>query len=90
MARILNATIALGLGAIAMSAVSNSEPKPAPTAEVQFAADGAFRDGLYLGKLAAMNGRPMHAATGRWSAERDRAMFSEGYRQGYEQAARAR
>jgi hypothetical protein len=90
MARILSATIALGLGAIAISAFRSSEPKPAPTAEVQFVNDGAFRDGWYLGKLAAMNGWPMRAPTARWPPEHDRAMFSEGYRRGYAQASRAR
>jgi len=49
----------------------------------RFAADGAFRDGLYLGKLAAEQGQPSSTAIGRWSTERDRSMFAEGYRRGY-------
>ena len=46
-------------------------------------ADGAFRDGLYLGKLAAASGQPMRVAVGRWSTEQDRATFTAGYQRGY-------
>ena len=51
--------------------------------DAQLAADGAFRDGLYLGKLAAERGRPLHPLTGRWSSDKDRASFVAGYRRGY-------
>jgi hypothetical protein len=61
--------------------VSNSSPRPA--AEVQFAADAAFRDGLYLGRLAAQDGRPERPSTGRWSSQQDRASFTAGYQRGY-------
>jgi hypothetical protein len=47
------------------------------------AADGAFRDGLYLGRLTAESGRPFHAPVARWSSEKDRASFVAGYRSGY-------
>jgi hypothetical protein len=50
---------------------------------VRFATDGAFRDGLYLGKLAAQSGAASHPAIGRWSREQDRSSFVAGYRQGY-------
>jgi len=79
----LLATVCLG----AMAAISSSSRPIAPGAhkniEAQFAADGAFRDGLYLGKLAAGQGHPLHLAVGRWSTGRDRTNFSTGYRQGY-------
>lgn len=50
------------------------------------ASDGAFRDGLYLGRLASESGHAIHPAIGRWAAEQDRANFALGYSRGYEQA----
>ncbi|HLV87539.1 MAG TPA: hypothetical protein VKV39_11215 [Candidatus Sulfotelmatobacter sp.] len=57
-------------------------PKP-NQAEAQLAADGAFRDGLYQGRLAAQNGRSSQPKTGRWSTKQDRASFAAGYSRGY-------
>jgi hypothetical protein len=51
--------------------------------DARYAADGAFRDGLYLGKLAAEAGQRLRPAIGRWSTEQDRAMFTDGYWRGY-------
>jgi len=45
--------------------------------------DGAFRDGLYLGKLAAERGAESHVAIGRWATAEDRSSFAAGYQQGY-------
>jgi len=45
--------------------------------------DGAFRDGLYLGRLSAERGRAQQPPSGRWSTEKDRASFAAGYRRGY-------
>lgn len=55
-------------------------------------ADGAFRDGLYLGKLAAENGAEPRVAVGRWATVQDRSSFAAGYQHGYSQvlASRAR
>ena len=53
--------------------------------EVERATDGAFRDGLYLGKLDRIRGRAAMPARGRWSSEKDRASFARGYRQGFSQ-----
>ncbi len=53
--------------------------------EIRFAEDGAFRDGLYLGKLAAQGRRAQRPAIGRWSSDRDRERFVAGYRLGYEE-----
>jgi len=52
---------------------------------------GAFRDGLYLGRLMAQRGGPMHIANGRWATAVDRGLFTAGYQQGYHelQASRA-
>jgi hypothetical protein len=77
------ATIVVCLGAAATLALSNGNGNLNPNAEARLAADGAFRDGLYLGKLAAESGQPLSPAVGRWSTEQDRSMFTAGYRRGY-------
>ncbi len=51
--------------------------------DAQMAGDAAYRDGIYLGKLARTAKSPMHPPIGRWSTEKDRASFAAGYRQGY-------
>src|SRR5260370_5796412 len=75
--------IVIGLGATATLAISPRAVESATTAEARLAADRAFRDGLYLGKLAAEQGQPASAAVGRWSTEHDRSMFIAGYLRGY-------
>jgi hypothetical protein len=72
------------LGTMAMLANGNGKVIATEGIEARFAADGAFRDGLYLGKLAAEGGQPLRLAIGRWNTEQDRAMFSAGYHRGYE------
>jgi hypothetical protein len=52
--------------------------------------DAAFRDGVFLAKLDAQNGRKPHLMSGRWSANADRAMFIVGYEQTYQESAGAR
>jgi hypothetical protein len=80
------AAIVIGLGATASLAISPGAAKPTTSAEVLFATDGAFRDGLYLGKLAAEGGQPARPAIGRWSTAQDRAMFTAGYHRGYSES----
>jgi hypothetical protein len=46
--------------------------------------DGAFRDGLYLGRLAAESGAAPRVVAGRWATEADRASFTAGYHKGYD------
>jgi hypothetical protein len=77
------AAIVIGLSATATVAFGNRNMQPAPAADAQYATDGAFRDGLYLGKLAAQSGHVQLPAIGRWSTEQDRAMFIAGYERGY-------
>jgi hypothetical protein len=48
--------------------------------------DGAFRDGLYLGKLNARDGNEQHIASGRWSTGKDRDSFIDGYHRAYAEA----
>jgi hypothetical protein len=80
------AAIVIGLGATATLAINPRSLNPGTTAEVRLAADGAFRDGLYLGKLAAERGQPLRLAVGRWSTDQDRSMFTAGYRRGYNES----
>lgn len=47
--------------------------------------NGAFRDGLYLGRLAAERGIAPHVARGRWATAEDQAFFTAGYERGYKE-----
>ena len=44
-------------------------------------ADAAFSDGLFQATLDFQSGRRPHLASGRWSADRDRLSFTNGYQQ---------
>lgn len=68
---------ALGTGSAFMLGTERSSNNP-----VQLT-DGAFRDGVYLGRLAAQSGGEHHVAVGRWATAQDRSSFSAGYEQGY-------
>src|SRR6266480_2898659 len=48
------------------------------------ATSAPYRDGLYLGKLAAARGGESQISTGRWTTEADRSSFQEGFQQGYD------
>jgi len=78
--------IAVCLGTTAMLANSGRRPRPTRT-EAQMATDGAYRDGLYLGKLTTKSGLPLLPPTGRWATERDRASFLAGYQRGFNATA---
>ncbi len=90
---IVSLAVALTLSALSASAflthVSDAHASDGlnftNSSEARFAEDGAFRDGLYLGKLAAQSRRVQRPAIGRWSSDQDRASFATGYRLGYEQ-----
>jgi hypothetical protein len=77
---------AIALGASAMLANSGFNVPPDTGKEPRLATDGAFRDGLYLGKLAGQNREPLHPPIGRWSTPQDRSMFAAGFERGYNQA----
>jgi hypothetical protein len=78
--------IALCLGTSAIVAKSNRSVAASANQQAGFAANGAFRDGLFVGKLAAEGGQPLRPTVGRWSTDRDRSMFAAGYRRGYEES----
>lgn len=51
----------------------------------------AYRDGAYLGRLAAEHGDPAHVSIARWSTATNRELFSAGYETAYaEQTAKNR
>jgi hypothetical protein len=75
--------IAMGVGTTELLSNNQRAITPGANSEAGLAADGAFRDGMYLGRLAAQYGQPPRAAVGRWSTDKDRFMFTAGYRRGY-------
>lgn len=80
--------IALGL---AMVFHRNQQPNfPSANDSVNQATDGAFRDGLYLGKLTAERGAESHVAVARWATAEDRASFKAGYHRGYNEVLASR
>jgi hypothetical protein len=82
--------IAVSMGTTAMLGNRKRAINPDASADSRLATNGAFQDGMYLGKLAAENGQPLRIAVGRWSTDQDRASFTAGYERGYiESLARA-
>jgi hypothetical protein len=75
--------LALGLGFIPAVQHSRHSSFPGDGDNPALAVNGAFRDGLYSGKLAAESGRPLQAPIGRWAAADDRTFFAKGYERGY-------
>jgi hypothetical protein len=71
--------LTLGMGTASMLNTDNHNSNQAVVQN----ADAAFRDGLYLGRLAAEAGSEPHVARGRWATLGDRALFSAGYQEGY-------
>jgi hypothetical protein len=62
-----------------------SHAKQVSTVDAAQETDAAFRDGFYLGRLDAADGRKVRPSIGRWSAPKDRASFLAGYQRGYEE-----
>ena len=80
------AAIVICLGTTAMLANSKRAINSNASVDAQLDADGAFRDGLYLGRLAAESTQQPRPEVGRWSTDQDRATFTAGYRRGYNEA----
>ena len=59
---------------------------PAASTLMDVATQGAYRDGLYLGRLHRKQGVRAHPAMGRWNREADRRLFVQGYDQGYRES----
>ena len=84
MQRLLAYVLAMGFaGTSAVLVQHDITARQKPSADVQLTNDAAFRDGLYLGKLARAEKRQVRPPIGRWSTEKDRASFVAGYRQGF-------
>lgn len=75
--------LAVCVGTTAMLKLNQKTGGGRQTMDARLASDGAFRDGLYVGRLAAQQRLPMHSPVGRWSTEKDRWAFEAGYRHGY-------
>lgn len=75
--------IALGMGT-AMFHSSRHSNLRSVNEDISQNTDGAFRDGLFLGRLAAERGIAPHVLSGRWATPADRASFEAGYHRGYE------
>ena len=83
MQRFLAYVLAMGcVGTSAAMLVSHDTTLQNKAAAIELNNDAAFRDGLYLGKLAQAENRTMRPPVGRWSSEKDRASFAAGFRQG--------
>lgn len=81
---ILTYALAIGFaGTSAMLVQRDMTARRGQSVDAQMAGDAAYRDGVYLGKLARTAKSPMRPPIGRWSTEKDRASFAAGYRQGY-------
>jgi hypothetical protein len=83
-ASLFASVIALSMGTVSVFHVQRQPNFLSTNENVSHATDGAFRDGLYLGRLAAENGVAPHIVSGRWATEADRASFTAGYQKGYE------
>ena len=78
--------LAVSLGTTAVLANNGPAAQQRQRADAQRATDGAFRDGLYVGRLAAESRQPLRPQIGRWSSDQDRSSFVAGYRRGYDDA----
>jgi hypothetical protein len=75
----------LGLGTVSEFHGNRNHPFPIATDSIGQTTDGAFRDGLYLGRLTAERGFEPYIASARWATDKERASFTAGYRRGYNQ-----
>lgn len=80
---LLTLVAALGIGTASMLHSGRHNYFPSPNESAGRATDGAFRDGLYVGKLAAERGAAPRIPIARRAALEDRSFFSAGYREGY-------
>jgi len=83
MEKIMACVLVLGFAGTSGLVFKGMNTKPQIRAvSVKMAGDAAYRDGLFLGKLNRQAKPHMLAPVGRWSTEKDRASFLQGYRQG--------
>jgi hypothetical protein len=77
---VLTIAIALCLGAAVATIQSGPTSNGWQSSGIQTAdaTNAPYREGLYLGKLAAARGGESRISTGRWATEADRASFQSG------------
>ena len=80
----------IALSMVPMLYSGRNHNSSSPNDNVAQITDGAFRDGLYLGKLAADGGDEPHVAVGRWATAEDRSSFTAGYQRGYSELLASR
>src|SRR3981081_1915913 len=82
--------IALGAGTASMLHGNGYAAYFSANDDVAEATNGAFRDGLYLGRLAAEHGAVPRVARGRWATADNQASFTAGYERGYKEVLASR
>jgi hypothetical protein len=80
--RIFATVLAIAICTTASTMVTSAQWNAAKP-DLQRATDAAYRDGLFLGRFDANQGRAAHMCVGRWSSEADRDSFVAGYKAGY-------
>jgi hypothetical protein len=81
-----------GAGSMKENAKTSAKPQAAATSQSRTTdplLTAAYRDGLYVGKLAAQRGGQRLAPVGRWSTQTDRDAFLAGYQQAKAEIAEA-
>ena len=63
------------MGTASMLRTDHHNRFPSPEENIAHITDGAFRDGFYLGRLAAERGAEPHAAIGRWATLKGSLVF---------------
>lgn len=76
---LLAMAVSFGAGAAVSSHDNAAEQR-----SYSMATNAAFRDGLFLGKLARQQRTSQHISRGRWSNDDDRTAFEQGYAAGYQ------
>jgi hypothetical protein len=84
------AVIALGMGTASWLHGDRRVAYFSANDNVAQTTNGAFRDGLYLGRLAAERGIAPRVARGRWATAEDQASFTAGYERGYKEVLASR
>ena len=82
--------VALGMGTASMLRADHHNHLPVLNQAVAQITNAAFRDGLYLGRLAAERSAEPHVASGRWATSEDRSSFTAGYQRGYSEFLQAK
>lgn len=81
MAKILACVLAAGFAGTSTYLLHGLRTQPQlQTIDARMGNDGAYRDGLFVGRLTREMRRPTVPPIGRWATAKDRASFIQGYR----------